>query len=129
MRAGTRGTFTLEADDTRQYLDSGATFVQWLERGSYTYTLNADNTIAFGVRRLIGTAPFIVTNAPTSCVTYTNAPLVTTPCTGAWNLSFSYHKRTPHDEFYFAYGDASQLSTVPQWVFKWIRYFGAEKGT
>jgi hypothetical protein len=129
MRAGIRGTLTLEADDTRQYLDSGATLVQWLERAGYTYTLSADDTIAFGVRRLIGTAPYIVTNAPTSCVTYTNNSLPTSPCTGAWNLSFSYHKRTPHDEFYFAYGDASQLSTVPQWVFKWIRYFGAEKGT
>lgn len=129
MRVGTRGTLSFEADDTRQYLDSGATLVQWLERASYTYTLSADDTAAFGVRRLIGTAPFIVTNAPTSCITYTNNPLAATPCTGAWNLSFSYHKRTPHDEFYFAYGDASQLSTVPQWVFKWIRYFGAEKGT
>ena len=28
-----------------------------------------------------------------------------------------------------AYGDASQLSTLPQFVIKLIHYFGAEKGT
>jgi hypothetical protein len=28
-----------------------------------------------------------------------------------------------------AYGDASQLTTVPQFIIKWIHYFGAEKGT
>lgn len=130
MRAGMRATLTLEADDTRQYLDAGGSMTQWLERASYTYTISPDETVAFGVRRLLGTAPFIVTNAPSSCVTLANSAIAgATTCTGAWNLSFSYHKRTPHDEFYFAYGDASQLSTVPQWVFKWIRYFGAEKGT
>jgi hypothetical protein len=35
----------------------------------------------------------------------------------------------PHDELYLAYGDASQLSTLPQLVVKLIHYFGAEKGT
>jgi len=127
MRVGMRGLFTVEADDTRQYLDSGLTYVQWLERAGYTYSLGADSSVSFGVRRIIGVAPFVVSNAPTSCVTL--ALLPSTQCTGAWNLSFSYHRRTPKDEFYFAYGDAAQLSTVPQWIVKWIHYVGAEKGT
>lgn len=129
MRAGMRGTFSVEADDTRQYLSNGETNVQWLERFGYTYTLGADESIAFGVRRIIGTAPYLVTNAPASCVTVEPAYVQSPNCTGAWNLSFAFHKRTPHDDYYFAYGDASQLSTVPQWIAKWIHYFGAEKGT
>ena len=31
MRAGPRGTLSLEADDTRGYEDNGRTNVQWLE--------------------------------------------------------------------------------------------------
>lgn len=129
IRVGMRGTFTLEADDTRQYLDSGATLVQWLERAGYSFSLGRDDSVSLGVRRIIGTAPFIISNNPSSCVTYLASPPANTPCTGAWNLSFALHKRTPHDEYYFAYGDASQLSTVPQWIIKWIHYVGAEKGT
>jgi Domain of unknown function (DUF5916) len=127
MRVGMRGLITLEADDTRQYLLTGATNVQWLERAGYTYALGADESMSFGIRRIIGIAPFIVSNDPASCTTVIFLPATT--CTGAWNLSFAFHKRTPKDEYYFAYGDASQLSTVPQWVLKWIHYVGAEKGT
>lgn len=129
IRVGMRGLLTLEADDTRQYLDTGQTNVQWLERAGYTYALGADESVSFGVRRTIGVAPEVVSNDPAMCTTYLTNPLPTTPCTGAWNLSFAFHKRTPKDEYYFAYGDASQLSTVPQWILKWIHYIGAEKGT
>lgn len=129
LRVGKRATLLIEADDTRQHLDSGPTNVQWLERAGYTYALGPDESISFGVRHIIGIAPYIVTNSPASCVTYLANPPLNTPCTGAWNLSFAYHKRKPHDEYYFAYGDASQLSTVPQWILKWIHYLGAEKGT
>jgi hypothetical protein len=129
MRVGLRGALSLEADDTRQYLYDGGTNIQWLERAGYTYVLGPDASLAFGVRRIIGTAPTIVSNSPAMCQTYLENPEPSTPCTGAWNLSFAYHKRTPHDEYYFAYGDASQTSTVPQWILKWIKYIGAEKGT
>jgi Domain of unknown function (DUF5916) len=129
MRIGMRGIFSAEVDDTRQYLDDGGTNIQWLERAGYTHTFGPDTAISFGVRREIGVAPFVVSNAPAQCITYLESPLPNTPCTGAWNLSFAYHKRTPKDEYYFAYGDAAQLSTVPQWVLKWIHYIGAEKGT
>lgn len=129
MRAGMRATLSLEADDTRQYLFSGRTFIQWLQRAAYTYTIGPDESVAFGVRRITGTAPYIVTNAPATCVSVVNYSLPQPVCTGAWNVSFAYHRRTPHDEYYFAYGDASRLSTVPQWILKWVHYVGAEKGT
>jgi hypothetical protein len=116
MRVGMRGTLSLEADDTRGYEDNGATNVQWLERLGYSYATGANSSLAVGVRRIIGTPPMLDIGA---------AP----GFTSAWNLSFAYHRRTPHDELYFAYGDASQLSTLPQFVVKLIHYFGAEKGT
>ncbi|MBV9103207.1 MAG: hypothetical protein JO060_06420 [Candidatus Eremiobacteraeota bacterium] len=116
MRAGMRGTLSLEVDDTTQWLDSGTRNVQWLQRLAYTYATGADASIAIGVRRIIGTPPLIDSTQPPG---YTNA----------YNLSLAYHRRTPHDELYFAYGDASQLYTVPQWILKWIHYLGAEKGT
>ncbi|HEX3551470.1 MAG TPA: hypothetical protein VHT53_13885, partial [Candidatus Elarobacter sp.] len=116
MRAGVRGTVSLEADDTRAYEDNGATNVQWLERLGYTYATGTNSSLAVGVRRIIGTPPVV---DATALPAYTSA----------WNLSFAYHRRTPHDELYFAYGDASQLSTLPQLVVKFIHYFGAEKGS
>ena len=118
MTAGPRGTVTLEADDTRDYLDPGLgpDRIQWLERFSYTYTPSATASFALGVRRIVGTAPLFDT-------------MVAVPYINAYNLSFDYHKRWRHDELYVAYGDASQLTTVPQFIIKWIHYFGAEKGT
>ncbi len=116
MRAGSRGSLLLEADDTRAYEDGGATNVQWLERVGYSYAAGRNSSLAVGVRRIIGTPPVVdVTALPAY--------------SSAWNLSFAYHKRTPHDELYVAYGDASQLSTLPQFVVKFIHYFGAEKGS
>ena len=116
MRAGPRGTLSLEADDTRGYEDNGTTNVQWLERLGYSYAAGPNSSFAVGVRRIIGTPPVVDAG---------NLPSFTR----AWNLSFAYHRRTPHDELYFAYGDASQLSTLPQLIVKLIHYFGAEKGT
>ena len=116
MRAGMRGTLTLEADDTLAYEDSGIRNVQWLERLGYTYATGLNSSFALGVRHIVGTPPIVDL---TSLPGYTRA----------WNLSFAYHRRLPHDELYVAYGDASQLSTLPQFVIKLIHYFGAEKGT
>jgi hypothetical protein len=131
MRAGMRGTLSFEADDTRQYLDAGGSNVQWLERASYSYAPTADSSIAVGVRRIVGTPPLIFTEAPVNCTTVVTVvrPGALVPCTGAWNLSFAYHHRSPHDELYLGYGDASQLSTTPGFIVKFIHYFGAQKGT
>lgn len=116
MTAGPRGSVALELDDTRAYEDGGATNVQWLERLGYTYATGKNSSFALGVRRITGTPPVVdATSLPSS--------------SNAWNLSFAYHRRLPHDELYLAYGDASQLSTLPQFVVKLIHYFGAEKGT
>ena len=116
MKAGQKGTLSLEADDTRAYEDDGTTNVQWLQRAGYNIATGKNSSLAVGVRRIIGTPPVV------------DARFVP-GFTNAWNVSFAYHRRTPHDELYFAYGDASQLSTLPQLVVKFIHYFGAEKGT
>ena len=116
MRVGPRGTLSIEADDTRAYEDSGATYVQWLERAGYTYATGPNSSFALGVRRIIGTPPVVDARSLPSF-------------TSAWNVSFAYHRRLPHDELYVAYGDASQLSTLPQFIVKYIHYVGAEKGT
>jgi hypothetical protein len=116
MRAGPRGTLSLEADDTRAYEDGGRTNVQWLERAGYSYATGPNSSFALGVRRIIGTPPVVDLRSLPSF-------------TSAWNVSFAYHRRLPHDELYVAYGDASQLSTLPQFIVKFIHYFGAEKGT
>ncbi|GAC1406903.1 MAG: hypothetical protein NVSMB64_13130 [Candidatus Velthaea sp.] len=131
LRAGVRGTILLEADNTRQYLDTGRTNVQWLERAGYTYAVDANTSFSLGLRRIIGTPPVVFAAAPVSCTTVVTfaPPGTTAPCTGAWNVSFAYHRRMPHAELYFAYGDASRLSTYPAFVLKFIRYVGAEKGT
>jgi hypothetical protein len=116
MRVGARATLSLEVDDTRAYEDNGATNVQWLERAGYNYATGKDSSLAVGVRRVIGTQPVVDARFIPSF-------------TSGWNVSFAYHRRTPHDELYFAYGDASQFRTLPQLVLKLIHYFGAEKGT
>jgi len=90
--------------------------VQWLERLGDTYATGPNSSLAVGVRRIVGTAPLLDVTSPPGSVR-------------AWNLSFAYHRRLPHDELYFAYGDASQLSTLPQLVLKLIHYIGAEKGS
>jgi hypothetical protein len=116
MRAGQRGTITFEVDDTDQQLDSGARNEQWLERLSYNYLIGQNSSVAFGIRRIDGTAPLIFTLAPPTLI-------------NAWNVSFDYHKRWGPNELYFAYGDASQVYTVHEFIVKLIRYVGAEKGT
>ena len=132
MRVGNRGSLLLEFDDTRQYLDNGGVNIQWLERLGYNYATGPNSSLSIGVRRIIGTPPLVFTAAPVNCTTVYVAPppgAITAPCTGAWNLSFAYHRQSLHDELYFAYGDASQLSTTPSFILKLIHYFGAAKGT
>jgi hypothetical protein len=114
VRVGTRGTVTLEADDTDQYADSGARFTEWLERASFAYQSGPDQSLALGVRRIIGTPPELV--SPSSYES-------------GWNLSAAFHQKVPGGEIYVVYGDASAFSTAPRFIVKYIRYFGADKGT
>ncbi|MHB8146362.1 MAG: DOMON domain-containing protein [Vulcanimicrobiaceae bacterium] len=109
-------TLTLEDDDGDQRLDNGMRQTQWLERGSLTWQESGNRSLSLGVRRIIGPGPILDFSMPPP------------PTLNNWNLSAAYYQRWPHDELYIVYGDASQLSTVPQFVVKIIHYVGAEKG-
>ncbi len=112
---GRRTTVTLTANDTRQYMPSG-TNVEWLERASVAFQQGPDASFAVGLRRIVGLPP-LLTTLDTSCER------------GCTNVSFAYHKRFNQFEIYTAYGDPSPLITRPQFIFKVIRYIGADKGT
>jgi hypothetical protein len=114
LRAGERGSFTVEADNTDQHTDSGERFVQWLERASFAYQISSDSSLALGVRRIIGVPPELD---------------VPQPFASGWNLSAAFHRKVPGGEVYVVYGDASTFSTVPQFIVKFIKYVGADKGT
>ena len=47
----------------------------------------------------------------------------------AWNLSAAYHRKVPGGELYVVYGDAAAFATAPRFIVKYIKYFGADKGT
>lgn len=112
---GRRTLVTLQANDTRQYLSSGVN-VEWLERASIAFQQGPDASFAVGLRRILGVPP-LLTTPDTSCAA------------GCTNVSFAYHRRIGGLELYTAYGDPSQLITRPQFIFKFIRYIGADKGT
>jgi hypothetical protein len=131
FRTGTRGALTVESDDTDQYvdkgIDTGVRLTEWLERLSYSYQSGPNQSLAFGIRRIIGSPPEILAPA-TPCM---SIPPPSAPCgfSSAWNLSAAFHQKIPGGEVYVVYGDASQFSTVPQFIVKYIRYIGADKGT
>lgn len=114
LRAGPRGTVSLELDDTDQWAD-GVRNVQWFERFAYTHQLSAESTLSIGLRRITGRAP--VPNGGGNCDDVCS------------NISVAYYARFRHMEWYLAYGDPNTLTTVPQLLFKAIFYAGAEKGT
>ena len=114
IKVGRRALLTVEADDTDQFTDAGPRFTQWLERSSVAYQIGPNESFALGARRIVGAAPELTTPFP-----YENA----------WNLSAAFHRKVPHGELYVVYGDAAAFSTVPQLIFKYILYLGADKGT
>lgn len=115
MKAMRRGLLSFELDGNVQLLDAGPRYTQWLERVSYTYQANRETSFALGARRIIGTPP-ILDALPRE--------------QQGWNLSAAYHRTfSGVNEIYAVYGDASAFSTVPQFVVKWIHYFGAGKGS
>jgi len=102
---------SLEADNTT-YTQPNVNAVQWLERASASWAIGPDTAFVAGVRKIFGQPPL-----------YGNQQ------TNGTNLSFALSKRRVHDEFFLVYGDASATSTVPQLIFKYIYYVGAQKGT
>jgi Domain of unknown function (DUF5916)/Carbohydrate family 9 binding domain-like len=123
MAIGSRGTFTLEADDTRWTSDSFHMSHQWLERASVAYQLGPESSFSVGLRRILGSGP------PDGFSFLNGAGLQPGPYTSAYNVSFAYHRRWAQNELYTAYGDPNLLYTKPAFVLKLIRYIGAEKGT
>jgi hypothetical protein len=118
FRNGTRGAVTMEFDDTDQFADSGSRQTEWLERLSYSYQSGPNQALALGIRRIIGSPPFLTEPAPGTS-TFQNA----------WNLSAAFHQKVPGGEVYIVYGDAAAFSTAPSFIVKFIRYIGADKGT
>jgi len=109
------GVLSLEGDVTRFTPDAGGGVeTQWLERASYTYQFNPDESFSVGARRIIGIAPPI--DASPSMV-------------DARNVTAAFYKRFSHYELYAVYGDPSLLQTKPAFVLKLVTYIGAEKGT
>jgi hypothetical protein len=119
LREGTRGAVTLEFDDTDQSVNGGDRLTEWLERLSYSYQSGANQALALGIRRIIGSPPILLGPPPTSA----------SSAQDAWNLSAAFHQKVTGGEVYIVYGDASLLSTSPSFIIKFIRYIGAEKGT
>jgi hypothetical protein len=114
MKFGEKGLLSLEVDDTQQFADTGSTYTQWLERASFALQQNADDSVALGVRRIIGVAPDL-----TGVNSFEDG----------WNVSAAFRRKFPNGELYLVYGDAALFSTSPQFIIKYVRYFGADKGT
>lgn len=114
LRVGQRGSLTLQANSTDQFLDTGTRYTQWLERASFAYQSGRDESVALGVRRIVGFAPYL-----------SSVP----DFQSGWNLSAAFRRKVPGGELYIVYGDAATFSTVPQFIVKFIRYVGADKGT
>ena len=115
LRIGSRGSLTLTADDTAQWLKTGPDNIQWFDGAAYAYQVNSASSFAIGLRREIGMPP--VPNGGGNCMGR---------CT---NVSVAYHVRMANEEVYLAYGDPNTLVTAPQAILKIIFYIGGQKGT
>ena len=115
LRVGSRGSLTLTADDTAQWLKQQPDNVQWFDGASYSYQISSSSSVGVGLRRVIGLPP--QPNGGGNCVA---------TCS---NVSIAYHLRMHDEELYLAYGDPNTLVTVPQALLKVIFYVGGQKGT
>jgi hypothetical protein len=111
---GRRGTLSLEADNTTDYLDTGDRLGEWLTRASVAYQLGASSSLAIGIRSIKGTAPI-----------FFGAPAFV----DGTNISLAFYKRFAKSELYAAYGDPNVLATKHALIIKLIQYIGAQKGT
>jgi hypothetical protein len=128
----------LEADENTYA--PGGTYVaiepsarQWLERASIDWQFNRYASFDVGARRIMGrnlpnafqSPDLPTTSAP--CGTFNGfSPF---DCVDAGNVSAAFHFLAAHNEWYVVYGSPNNLSTLPAFYVKWIRYLGAEKGT
>lgn len=113
---------SLEADENTYtpggtYLALEPTARQWLERASIDWQFNRYASFDLGARRIVGR------NLPNAFETPTFDAI------SAGNVSAAFHFLAAHNEWYVVYGNPNNLSTLPAFYVKWIRYIGAEKGT
>jgi hypothetical protein len=90
---------------------------QWLERASMDWQFSRYASFDVGARRIIGRNLPNLFEAPTF------------DDVDAGNVSAAFHFLAAHNEWYVVYGNPNNLSTLPAFYVKWIRYIGAEKGT
>lgn len=114
IRVSRLGTLSFTAYKTGQHLDAGPEYVQWLERVSFGYQMGPGESLAIGLRRIVGTGP---------------AFFDTPNFVDATNVSAAYYKRFNGYELYAAYGTPNRLNTQHDVLVKLIRYIGAQKGT
>ncbi|HTV91750.1 MAG TPA: sugar-binding protein [Verrucomicrobiae bacterium] len=110
---------------------------QWLERASLDWQPNKAWQFDVGVRRIIGPNLPNAVQAPayesiyapaSTCNIATGNPYQSGCFVNAGNVSLALHYLRGHNEFYFVYGNANNLSTEPALFVKWILYIGAQKG-
>ena len=93
---------------------------QFLERISLDWQFNHHASMDIGLRRIGGLF------APTG---FGYIPTAQTQPIDAVNLTAAFHFLALRNEFYVVYGNPNELSTEHALFVKWIRYFGAPKGT
>jgi hypothetical protein len=108
------------------YADAGYRNIQWLERVALTRNISRDSSLAFGVRRIIGTPP-AVPNYFTYGVPYSPGGPASFYSASNVSVAYAYHRK--RDELYVVYGDASAATTKPAVIVKYVFYLGGEKGT
>jgi hypothetical protein len=128
---------SLEADENTYA--PGGTYVgvepiarQWLERASIDWQFSRFASFDFGARRIVGRNlpnAFQVPDLPNPIACGGQNTYTPFDCVKADNLSAAFHFLAAHNEWYVVYGNPNDLSTMPAFYVKWIRYFGAEKGT
>ncbi len=120
---------SLEADATHYVPHAGygpgtqwdeITANQFLERISLDWQFNHHASMDIGLRRIGGLF------APTG---FGYVPTAHTQPIDAVNLTAAVHFLALRNEFYVVYGNPNELSTEHALFVKWIRYFGAPKGT
>jgi hypothetical protein len=104
---------------------------QWLERISLDWQFTKALELDVGDRRIIGSnlPNSIEAWVPPNSDVCAENPYMPGCFVDASNVSVALHFLAARNEFYLVYGNPNDLSTLPAFFVKWIRYVGAEKGT
>lgn len=105
---------------------------QWLQRASFDWQFSRFASFDVGARRIVGANlpnAYQAPDLPVPVACGGANPYAPFDCVNASNVSAAFHFLAAHNEFYVVYGNPNNLSTLPAFYVKWIRYIGAEKGT